>query len=110
LLTAEIDGKEVIGSEGALLGKVVDIQFDEKTWGVLAVEVHLEKDVAEEHQLRHRLRKTLVLVRVEHIQAVGDKVILKGSKEDLLTLIASSAGVQSPAELTPSELSPTEQG
>jgi sporulation protein YlmC with PRC-barrel domain len=110
LLTAEIDGKEVIGSEGALLGKVVDVQFDEKNWAVLSVEVHLEKDVAEEHQLRHRLRKTLVLIRVEHIQAVGDKVILKGSKEDLLKLIASSAGVQSPSELSPSELSPTEQG
>jgi sporulation protein YlmC with PRC-barrel domain len=94
LLTAEIAGKEVIGSEGAVLGKVIDIQFDEKDWRVLAVEVHLEKGVAEEHQPRHGLRKTLVLVRAEHIQAVGDKVILKGSKEDLLRLIASSAGTE----------------
>lgn len=94
MLTAEIAGKEVIGSEGDTLGKVSDTQFDEKTWRVLALEVHLEKEVAEEHLLRHRLRKTLVLVNVEHIQAVGDKVVLKGSKEDLLKLIASSAAME----------------
>ena len=80
LLTAEIAGKEVIGSEGDTLGKVTDIQFDEKNWRVLALEVHLEKAVAEEHQLRHRLRKTRVSVSVDHIQAVGDKVVLKGSE------------------------------
>ena len=94
MITAEIAGKEVIGSEGDMLGKVIDTQFDEKTWRVLALEVHLEKEVAEEHQLRHRLRKTLVLVNVEHIQAVGDKVVLKGSKEDLLKLIASSTAME----------------
>jgi len=91
LLTADIAGKEVIGSEGDKLGRVADTQFDERSWRVLALEVRLEKEVAEEHQLRHRLRKTLVFVSVEHIQAVGDKVVLKGSKEDLLKLIASSA-------------------
>jgi len=91
LLTAEITGKEVIGSEGDTLGKVTDTQFDEKHWKILALEVHLDKEVAEEHQLRHRLRKTLVFVSVEHIHAVGDKVVLKGSREDLLKLIASSA-------------------
>jgi sporulation protein YlmC with PRC-barrel domain len=94
LLTAEIVGKEVIGSEGDTLGRVIDTQFDERTWRVLALEVHLEKEVAEEHQLRHRLRKTVVSVSVEHIQAVGDKVVLKGLKEDLLKLIASSAPLE----------------
>jgi sporulation protein YlmC with PRC-barrel domain len=94
LLTAEISGKEVIGSEGDTLGKVIDTQFDEKTWEVLALEVHLDKEVAEEHQLRHRLRKTLVLVNIEHIQAVGDKVVLKGTREDLLKLIASSTSME----------------
>jgi len=94
LLTAEIAGKEVIGSEGDTIGKVTDTQFDEKNWRVLALEVHLEKEVAEEHQLRHRLKKTLLFVSVEHIQAVGDKVVLKESKEDLLKLIASSGALE----------------
>lgn len=91
LLTAEIAGREVIGSGGDTLGKVIDVQFDEKSWKILALEVHLGKQVAEEHQLRHRLRKTLVLVGVQHIQGAGDKIVLKGTRDDLLKLLASSA-------------------
>jgi sporulation protein YlmC with PRC-barrel domain len=98
MLTAEIFGKEVIGSAGFDLGRVTDLQFDEKGWKVLALEVHLHKDVAEEHHLRHRFRKTHVLIDVDHVQGVGDRVILKGSKEDLLTLIASSPVMSSSKE------------
>ena len=89
MLTNEIVGKEVIGSDGFKLGKITDTEFDEKNWILNSLEVHLEKDVAEEHELRRRFRKTKVLIHVDHVQAVGEKVILKGSKEDLLKLIAS---------------------
>jgi sporulation protein YlmC with PRC-barrel domain len=90
MLTSEIVGKEVIGANGFKIGKVRDTEFDEKSWKVNSLEVHLEKDVAEEHHLRHRFKKTRVLIHVDHIQAVGDRVILGGSKEDLLKLIASA--------------------
>ncbi len=90
MLTNEIVGKEVIGSDGFQLGKIRDTEFDENTWKLNSLEVRLEKDVAEEHHLRHRFRKTRVLINVDHVQSVGDKVILKGSKEDLLKLIASA--------------------
>jgi sporulation protein YlmC with PRC-barrel domain len=89
LITADIIGKEIIESQGFKLGKVSDVQFDEKSWRIVGLEIELEKDVAEEHQLRHRLKKTRVMVHVEHIQAVGDRVILKGVKEDLMNLIVS---------------------
>ena len=95
MLTAEVAGKEVIDSQGHELGKITDTQFDEKEWRVLGFEVQLDKEVAEEYHLRHRLRKTRVLVSIDHIQAVGDKVILKGSKADLLELIASSPKMES---------------
>jgi sporulation protein YlmC with PRC-barrel domain len=90
MLTNEIEGKEVIGLDGFKLGKISDTEFDVNTWKLNSVEVHLEKDVAEEHHLRHRFRKTRVLINVDHVQSVGDRVILKGSKEDLLKLIASA--------------------
>ncbi|HVB12631.1 MAG TPA: PRC-barrel domain-containing protein [Nitrososphaerales archaeon] len=90
MLTNEILGMEVIGSDGFKLGKIKDTEFDESTWKINSLEVHLEKDVAEEHHLRHRFRKTRVLIGVDHIQSLGDRVILKGSKEDLLTLVASA--------------------
>jgi len=90
MLTKEIVGREVIASNGFKLGEVEDTEFDEKEWKLISIEVRLEKNVAEEHNLRHRFRKTRVLIHVDHVQAVGDRVILKGSKEDLLKLIASA--------------------
>ena len=91
MLTSEIAGKEVIGSDGFKLGKIRDTDFDENTWKVGSIEIELEKDVAEEHHLKHRFRKTRVLIHTERVQGVGDRVLLKGSKEDLLKLIASAA-------------------
>ena len=90
MLTNEIVGLEVLGSNGFKLGKIRDTEFDVNTWKLNSFEVQLDKDVAEEHHLRHRFRKTRVLINVDHVQGVGDKVILKGSKEDLLKLIASA--------------------
>ncbi|MDH2901920.1 MAG: PRC-barrel domain-containing protein [archaeon] len=90
MLTNEIVGLEVLGSNGFKLGKIRDTEFDVNTWKLNSIEVQLEKDVAEEHDLRHRFRKTRVLINVDHVQGVGDSVILKGSKEDLLKLIASA--------------------
>ena len=91
MLAKEILGKEVIGANGFKLGEIDDIQFDEKTWKIGSIEVHLQKDIAEEHHLRHRFRKTQVLISVDHIQGVGDRVILKEAKDELLKLIASTS-------------------
>ena len=90
MLTNKIVGLEVLGSNGFKLGKIRDTEFDVNTWKLNSLEVQLDKDVAEEHHLRHRFRKTRVLINVDHVQSVGDSVILKGSKEDLLKLIASA--------------------
>jgi sporulation protein YlmC with PRC-barrel domain len=106
MLTNEIIGREVIGSSGFKLGKITDTEFDEKTWKVNSLQVHLERDVAEEHELRHRFRKTKVLIHVDHVQALGDRVILKGSREDLLKLIASATPV--PEEQQQKEYDQTE--
>src|ERR1700724_2044677 len=90
MFTNEILGKEVIGSNGFHLGTITDTDFDAITWKVNSIEVHLEKDIAEEYNVRQRLRKTKVLIHVDHVQAVGEKVILKGAREDLLKLMGSA--------------------
>jgi sporulation protein YlmC with PRC-barrel domain len=90
MLADEIIGKQVVGLSGYDLGKVSNVEVDEKTWKVIALEIHLDKDVAEEHRLRHRFRKTKVLINVDHVQGIGDRVVLTGSREDLLKLVASS--------------------
>ena len=104
--SSEIQGKEVIGSMGNKLGVVRGVSFDEKEWKVLAIEVQLEKNIAGQHRLRHRFRKTRVLFNIEHVQAVGDRVLLAGSHEDLLRLIASSPSV-GPQEAEPEEGQPS---
>ena len=91
MLSSEIVGKEVIGSQGERLGTVRDVQFDEKGWSVLALGVQLEKDIADRYNLGHRFRKTEVMIEVKHVQAVGDKVILTGSSKELLQLMTPSA-------------------
>jgi sporulation protein YlmC with PRC-barrel domain len=90
MLTKEILGKEVIASNGFKLGTITEVEFDEHTWKINSLEVHLEKDIAEEYNLRQRLKKTKVLIHADHVQAVGEKVILKGAREDLLKLIGSA--------------------
>jgi sporulation protein YlmC with PRC-barrel domain len=105
VLASEVVGKEVIESKGFNIGKISDVQLDENDWKVLALEVLLNKDVAEEHHLRHRFRRTKVLISVDHIQGVGDKIILKGSKDEILKLIASSPMTGS-AEIEPGNPTP----
>ena len=106
MLADEIIGKEVVGLSRYDLGKVSNLEVDEKQWKVVALEIHLDKDVAEEHRLRHRFRRTKVLINVEHVQGIGDRVVLRGSREDLLKLVAASApiGPQEKEEAGPIEV------
>jgi len=85
-------GVEVIGSEGKKLGAITNVKIDEKNWGVIAIEVQLEEAVAKEHKLKRRFKRTRVMINVERIQSVGDRMILKGSNEELLKLIGSTPG------------------
>jgi sporulation protein YlmC with PRC-barrel domain len=111
----EILGKEVIALNGFKLGTITNTEFDENSWKVTSLEIHLEKDIAEEYNLRQRLRKTKVLIHVDHVQAVGEKVILKGAREDLLKLIGSAPSVteeqqkkEEPAQIPENTRAPTE--
>jgi len=83
-------GKEVITSQGQFIGKISDLQFDEKTWRVTAFYVELNKDVAEEQKLKRLFRKTQVPINVDHVQGVADRIVLKGSKKDILKLISAT--------------------
>lgn len=83
-------GKEVIGAQGFRLGKVEDTAFDEKSWRVTSLKVKLEKDVAEKYSLRQRFRKSHVMVSVEYVSAVGDRVLLKSSNEEIMKLVSGT--------------------
>jgi len=102
VLAGELLGKEVISSQGQFIGKISDLEFDEKDWRVIAFSVELNKEVAEEQNLRRRFRKSRVSINVDHVQGVGDRVVLKGSKEDILKLIAATPMSGFPSDENPS--------
>ncbi|MDA4112245.1 MAG: hypothetical protein OK439_06865, partial [Thaumarchaeota archaeon] len=73
-----------------IIGKIKDLELNEKTWQVESLVVELDPNVAREFNLKKALRKTVVKILVTYVQAVGDKVILKADKDKLMELVASS--------------------
>jgi sporulation protein YlmC with PRC-barrel domain len=82
--------REVVGISGSILGKIKNLDLNEKTWQVESLIVELDPTVAKEFNMKKALRKTIVKVLVTYVQAVGDRVILKADKEKLMELVASS--------------------
>ncbi len=81
--------KEVIGLNGWVIGTVKNVMFDEKTWKIGSLDVQLDGDVAKEFEMRKVFRSTHIPIDVTHVQGIGDKVALKTSKEDLMTLVGT---------------------
>jgi sporulation protein YlmC with PRC-barrel domain len=80
---------EVIGLNGFIIGTLQSLDFDSKTWQVRSLVVELDSDVAREFDLKKLLRGTRVLIDVNNVQGVGDKITLKTGKEDLMAEIKS---------------------
>ncbi len=87
----DIDGKEVLGSNGWKVGKAKDLTFDEKSWRVSSLDVELDRDVAKEFDLKGHFHKTHVAVNVSYVHAIGDSVILNASKEELFRLMSTGS-------------------
>jgi sporulation protein YlmC with PRC-barrel domain len=82
--------REVVGNNGSVIGRVRNLDLNEKSWQVESLIVELDDIVAKEFNLKKALRKTIVKILVTYVQAVGDKVILKEDKQKLMELVASS--------------------
>ncbi len=75
--------KEVIGQAGRLVGKVKDGTIDDKTWQVTSLDVELQSSVAKEFNLKKTFGSTTVPIATTFVGAVGDKVVLKASTEEI---------------------------
>ncbi len=91
-------GKQVVASAGWTIGTVKEIVFDDKTWRIGAIEVELEKPIAEEFEMKKLLSRTSVEIGVDTIRAVGDHVILAVDKPELRMIIASLASAKGPSK------------
>ncbi len=82
-------GKQVVGSRGWKIGKVKELVFDENTWQIGALEVELNRTVAQDYQMKKLLGRSSIAVKVDSVHAVGDQVILAVTKPELRRLVAS---------------------
>jgi sporulation protein YlmC with PRC-barrel domain len=83
LLATSLKDKEVLGEAGKLIGKVKDGNVDDKTWQITSLEVELNGSVAKEFHLKKTFGSTSVPISTTYVGAVGDKVMLKGSTQEI---------------------------
>lgn len=96
----ELFDMEVVGSNGWKIGKIKDIVIDPKTWQASALVIELEKSVASEFSLKHRLSRTQIPLSITFVQGVGDRVVLKSTKEEVLQQVATAAVEAAKSEKT----------
>jgi len=87
----ELNGKEVIGTEGWKIGRVTDVILDTGSWQVKALDMELARNVAEEFGMKKLLKSTQIQVKVEDVQGVGDAITLKISKAQLQATLEPKA-------------------
>jgi sporulation protein YlmC with PRC-barrel domain len=83
-------GKEVIEMNGSLIGIIKNVMFDEKAWEVGSLDIQLDENMAKEFEMKKVFRNYRIPLSVSYVQGIGDKVILKNSKEELMALLAAS--------------------
>src|SRR5690348_17275712 len=73
----ELRDRTVIGADGNAIGQVVALIVDADAWSVKAIRIKLRGHVAEEVGVERSLfRASTVDVPVDHVQSVGDAVVL----------------------------------
>ena len=73
----ELRDRTVIGADGNAIGQVAAMIVDADSWVVKAVRVKLRSNAADQAGVGHSLfRASTVDVPVDHIQSVGDAVVL----------------------------------
>lgn len=93
MLATDLQDKEVIGAAGKLLGKVKDGTIDDKTWQMTSLDVELQGSVAKEFNIKKTFGSTTVPIPTNYVSAVGDKVVLKASAEELANSLNTTAKV-----------------
>jgi sporulation protein YlmC with PRC-barrel domain len=82
-------GKEVVELNGSLVGIVKNVIFDEKTWEVWMFDVLLDKNMADEFEAKKLFKNFRIPLEVSYVQGIGDKIMLKTTKDELMTSLAT---------------------
>jgi len=84
----EIEGKEVLGGQARVLGKVCGIEFDTKNWKVTHFYLDVDNDAVEDLGLtKHHFGSIKVTIPVEIIDVINDSIILNETLDKLKTIV-----------------------
>ena len=78
----DLKDKEVIGQTGQMIGKVKDGDID-ANWAITDLQVELEGNIAKEIHVKKTFGSTTIPIPVKFVNAVGDKVMLNVSTEQI---------------------------
>ena len=90
--TNDIKGKEVIGPQGDVIGKVAGMNFDPETWQISTLQVSLDSKVAEEIGIKKRLDRvgithTEIPLKASFVGEVGERILLKASRDEFVKYV-----------------------
>ena len=85
----ELKGKEVIGPNGTVIGKVEDVRLDPNGWQVSSFEISLDRNTAEQIGIKKRFGKSEMPLKPSFVGEVGEKMLLKTSKDELVQYVTN---------------------
>ena len=103
--TSELIDKEIIGKGGTTIGKVKGTNFDEKTWQITTLDVELEGKIADEIGMKKRFGHTKLPLKASFVGAIGDKIVLSASREELENYVNTLKQAEIPKATTTSPTS-----
>jgi sporulation protein YlmC with PRC-barrel domain len=86
---SDLKDKEVIGQTGQTIGKVKDGDIDDSSWVLTDLEVELMGNVAKEIHVKKTFGSTTIPIPVKFVTAVGDRVMLNASSEQIEESLSS---------------------
>lgn len=92
MYSSDLIGKEVVGAEGWNIGKVRELVVDKERWTVTGLSVGLESNVAKAFNLKKMWGAGDLAIPVAHVQAAGDRIILKIPKSQIAEIAKTAAG------------------
>lgn len=79
----DFKGLAVIDARGEAVGRVVDLELDPADWTIKALLVHLDRGAAEQLGLQRLIGSTDLALKIIHVHAVTDTVLLRETIAEL---------------------------
>lgn len=87
----ELQALPVLDAAGERIGKVLDVEFDSADWTVKSIIVRLERAAADKLGMHRMLGSVELALKIIHVHAIGDAVVLRDTVEDLARVAPAAA-------------------